>query len=151
TVYGAFDRLKEESVAIKVLLPQFLSSEQGRERFMHEAKVACRLSHPNIVKVFDVGLAEPYHFITMELLEGETLRQQMESRKSTGSSYAVAEVLNCADQLTTALAYAHKQIVHRDLKPENVWVCNDGTLKLIDFGIAHAFTKSALTRTGMVM
>ncbi|HTE40923.1 MAG TPA: serine/threonine-protein kinase [Steroidobacteraceae bacterium] len=150
-VYEAFDGLKKETIAIKVLLPQYLSSTHGRDRFMHEAKIACRLSHPNIVKVFDVALDEPYHFITMELLEGETLRQQMEARKQQRKPYSVAEVLGYAQQLIAALQYAHKQIVHRDLKPENVWVCSDGTLKLIDFGIARAFTKSALTRTGMVM
>jgi hypothetical protein len=150
-VYEAFDRLKQETIAIKVLLPQYLASSHGRDRFMHEAKIACRLSHPNIVKVFDVGLDEPYHLITMELLEGETLRQQMETRKQQRQPYTVAEVLGIAQQLIAALQYAHKQIVHRDLKPENVWVCADGTLKLIDFGIARAFTKSALTRTGMVM
>jgi len=150
-VYEAFDRLKQESVAIKVLLPQYLSSVQGRDRFMHEAKIACRLSHPNIVKVFDVALDEPYHFITMELLSGETLRQEMEARKANRDPVSVKQFQSYAEQLIAALEYAHKQIVHRDLKPENVWICPDGTLKLIDFGIARAFTKSALTRTGMVM
>jgi hypothetical protein len=150
-VYEAFDRLKQELIAIKVLLPQYLNSEQGRARFMHEAKIACRLSHPNIVKVFDVGLDESYYFITMELLEGRTLRDHMDETKAGGKQYTVQHVIAYAKQLIAALEYAHKQIVHRDLKPENVWMCADGTLKLIDFGIARAFTNSALTRTGMVM
>jgi len=150
-VYEAFDRLKQERIALKVLLPQYLGNEQGRDRFMHEAKIACRLAHPHIVKVFDVGFDPPYYFITMELLEGQTLRDQMETNKDSGERYSVQQVIVYARQLIAALEYAHKQIVHRDLKPENVWVCSDGSLKLIDFGIARAFTNSALTRTGMVM
>lgn len=150
-VYEAFDRLKHERIAIKVLLPELLTHERARERFLNEARVACRLAHPHIVKVFDVGVAGNYYFITMELLEGQTLRQRIEAMKLARTPFEVAQVIDYARQLAEALEYAHKTLVHRDLKPENVWVTEDGQLKLMDFGIARAVSQTELTKTGMAM
>ena len=150
-VYEAHDRLKHEIVALKVLLPHLLTSETARERFLNEAKLACRLSHAGIVRVFDVGSSPPYFFLTMELLEGQTLRQKIEAMRIARQPFAVAEVMAIGKSLAEALAYAHRTLVHRDLKPENVWLTEDGEVKLMDFGVARAFTSTELTKTGLAL
>lgn len=150
-VYEAHDQLKHENVAVKVLLPHLLTSETARERFLTEAKLACRLSHANIVRVFDVGSSPPYFFLTMELLEGQTLRQKIEAMRIARQPFTVAEVQAIAQALSDALTYAHRSLVHRDLKPENVWLTEEGEVKLMDFGVARAFSATELTKTGLAL
>lgn len=150
-VYGARDRLKEQDVAIKVLRDDLQFSTAAKERFLAEAKVSCNLSHPNIVRVYDVGVSGGMYYFSMERLQGHTLRQRMESYRESNRVFSVAEVTDIARQLIDALRYAHRYIVHRDIKPENVWLAEDGTLKLMDFGIARAFSSSQLTQTGMAL
>ncbi|MBL8270980.1 serine/threonine-protein kinase [Steroidobacter sp.] len=150
-VYEAFDELKQESIALKVLLPHLLGSDKAKERFLSEAKIACKLSHPNIVKVFDVGVSEPYYYLTMELLAGQTLRQRIDAQALTRTRFEIDTVLAYAQQLIAALEYAHRSIVHRDLKPENIWIDESGQLKLMDFGIARTFSNTELTKTGMAL
>jgi len=150
-VYAARDRLKEEDVAIKVLRQDLLFSTAAKDRFLAEAKVSCSLSHPNIVRVHDVGVSSGFYYFSMERLKGHTLRQRIDAYHRDGRQFGIEEVSDIARQLIDALRYAHRYIVHRDLKPENVWLTEDGTVKLMDFGIARAFTTSQLTQTGMTL
>ena len=150
-VYEARDRIKDETIAIKVLLPGLVSSDQARERFLTEAKISCKLSHPNIVNVFDVQQSGPHHFLTMELLEGQTLREKIEVQKVARSEFSVDAVKDIAKQVGEALSYAHTHMVHRDLKPENIFLCEDGTVKVMDFGIVRLLTSTELTKTGMAL
>jgi len=148
-VFAARDQLKDEEVAIKVLRSELLSSVAARGRFLSEAKVSCRLAHPNIVRVFDVGIADGRYFFTMERLRGQSLRDRMHKLRATGKPCSVEEAAAIAEQLLDALSHAHRYIVHRDLKPENIWLDESGTVKLMDFGIARAVLQSGMTRTGM--
>jgi len=150
-VYAARDRLKDEDVAIKVLRQDWQFSTAAKDRFLAEAKVSCSLSHPNIVRVHDVGISGGLYYFSMERLKGQTLRQRMEQYRDEMRKFSVAEVTDIARQLIDALRYAHRYIVHRDIKPENIWLAEDGTVKLMDFGIARAFTNSQLTQTGMAL
>lgn len=150
-VYAARDRLKDEDVAIKVLRQDLLFSTAAKERFLAEAKVSCNLSHPNIVRVYDVGLSGNYYYFSMERLKGHTLRQRLEAYAAEKRDFTTAEVSDIAHQLIDALRYAHRYIVHRDIKPENIWLAEDGTVKLMDFGIARAYSSSQLTQTGMTL
>ena len=150
-VYAARDRLKEEDVAIKVLRQDLQFSTAAKDRFLAEAKVSCSLSHPNIVRVHDVGVSNGFYYFSMERLKGHTLRQRIEVYHREKRQFGMEEVSDFARQLIDALRYAHRYIVHRDLKPENVWLTEDGTVKLMDFGIARAFTASQLTQTGMTL
>ena len=150
-VFAARDQLKDEEVAIKVLRSELLSSVAARSRFLSEAKVSCRLAHPNIIRVYDVGIADSRYFFTMERLRGQSLRDRMHKLRATGKVCSLEEAAAIAEQLLDALNHAHRYIVHRDLKPENIWLDENGTVKLMDFGIARAVLQSGLTRTGMNM
>jgi serine/threonine protein kinase len=149
SVYAARDRLTNTDVAIKVLREDLLFSLTAKERFLAEAKAARQLSHPNIVRVHDVGVSDGHHFISMERLHGRTLRQCIEAYRATGLVFSLAEVTGIARQLIDALSYAHRHVVHRDIKPENIWLAPDGTVKLMDFGIARAFATTQVTHTGV--
>jgi len=150
-VFAAYDRNRNKEIALKVMLPALVSSESARERFMSEGRVASELSHPEIVNVFDVQHEGPYYFLTMELLSGRTLREEMEARKREKRTFSVKEACTVGAALCEALGYAHKYTVHRDVKPENVFLCEDGTLKLMDFGIARLLNPAQLTMTGVSM
>ena len=150
-VYAARDRLKDEDIAIKVLRQDLLFSTAAKERFLAEAKVSCSLSHPNIVRVHDVGVSGNYYYFSMERLKGHNLRERIEAYHRDNREFTVDEVTDIARQLIDALRYAHRYIVHRDIKPENIWLAEDGTVKLMDFGIARAYSSSHMTQTGMTL
>ena len=150
-VYGARDRLKGEDVAIKVLRQDLQFSTAAKDRFLAEAKVSCSLSHPNIVRVHDVGISGGSYYLSMERLKGHTLRQKMDQYRKKTRAFRIAEVTDIARQLIDALRYAHRYIIHRDIKPENIWLAEDGTVKLMDFGIARVFSNSQMTQTGMML
>jgi len=150
-VYAARDRLKDEDVAIKVLRQDLLFSTAAKDRFLAEAKVSCNLSHPNIVRVYDVGQSGNYYYFSMERLKGHNLRNRIEAYERENRQFAIDEVTDIARQLIDALRYAHRYIVHRDIKPENIWLAEDGTVKLMDFGIARAYSSSHMTQTGMTL
>jgi len=150
-VFAARDRLKDEDIAIKVLRSELLSSAAARDRFLTEAKLSCRLSHPNIVRVFDVGIANGRYFFTMERLNGTSLRNRMHAQQASGKNFSIDEAMVIAEQLLEALDHAHNHIVHRDLKPENIWLDETGAVKLMDFGIARAIMQDKVTRTGISM
>ncbi len=150
-VFSAEDRNRGERVALKVLLPELLADPDANERFQAEARISSSLSHPAIVNVFDVHRDGDLAFLTMELLTGRTLRAEMLSRTGKGEGFSVAEVVDLGSRVADALHYAHRYTVHRDVKPENIWLCEDGSVRLMDFGIARIQKTTQQTVTGMAM
>jgi eukaryotic-like serine/threonine-protein kinase len=130
-VYRARDGRLGREVAFKVLEPTIAADPEYRRRFEHEARSASALNHPNIVTIYTVAEEDEVTFITMELVQGETLRHLM------AATLRLQTVLDISVQLAAALSAAHALgIVHRDLKPENIMVTADGLLKVLDFGLA---------------
>ena len=133
-VYKAHDNQENRTVAIKILKEEFISNEEFLRRFKNESKAIAMLSHPNIVKVFDVSFGDLIQYIVMEYIEGITLKEFIESQGSLRWKDAVHFTL----QILKGLQHAHdKGIVHRDVKPQNIMVLPDGTIKVTDFGIAR--------------
>ena len=133
-VYKAYDNIDDRIVAIKILKEEFLANEEFRRRFKNEAKAIAVLSHPNIVKVYDVSFGDRLQYIVMEYIEGITLKEYIEQQKVINWKEAVHFV----NQILKALQHAHdKGIVHRDIKPQNIMLLQDGTIKVSDFGIAR--------------
>jgi serine/threonine protein kinase len=147
-VYRAFDKNRNEDIAIKVMLPQLMQNESARERFLDEARLSSQLSHPNIVNVFDVIQDNDLCFLTMELLEGQDLRQLMENRKLVRQNFSLGDVIEIIEPICAGLDHAHELTVHRDIKPENIYLTEDGKYKLMDFGIAKVMSTSQRTQTG---
>jgi len=144
SVFQARHRFLDREAAVKVLEPQ--SEPMFRERFLREAHATASLEHPGIVRVIDCGIDGDVPYMAMELLLGQTLKELNGSRAN--GRYSLGEVMNVMIPVTDALALAHTRgIVHRDLKPSNVFILNDGTIKLLDFGVAKV-TGSELTQTG---
>ncbi len=147
-VYHAHDPLLDRSVALKVMLPQTAADPDQKARFEREARAAAKIVHRNVLTVFDLG----YHqdgspYIAMELLKGKDLLQTMRE----DAPLPLDQKLNVIVQLLDGLAHAHEVgVIHRDIKPANVFLAADGTVKIMDFGVAR-FTMSAATNTGMVM
>ena len=134
-VYLAQDSRLGRKVALKLLIAQFTALGERVRRFEQEARSASSLNHPNIITVHDVGQTEGRHYLVTEYVEGETLRQRMESAPQ--QMIDVSEALDVAMQVATALAAAHEAgIVHRDIKPENIMLRPDGLVKVLDFGLA---------------
>ena len=132
-VYEARDRELQRSVAFKVVRPGRL--RVGEDQFKREAEVIARFSHPNLVTLHDVGRSEYGPYLVLELLRGQTLYGRLEQ-----GPVPVDEALRICAEMARGLAHAHAQgVVHRDLKPSNVFLCGDGRVKLLDFGISHAF------------
>ena len=147
-VYRAKDQLLERTIAVKVLHQQYENDKEFIERFQREAKAAARITHPNIVNVYDVGVAEGRHYIVMEYVPGRTLKERI---KEEGPVPA-AEALHIARQIAGALAQAHaSNLVHCDIKPHNILVMPDGNVKVADFGIARAVTESTMTYNDNIM
>jgi serine/threonine-protein kinase len=139
-LYRARDTLLGREVAVKVMTPGFLGEEGAQERFFHEARAAARLQHVNIVTMFEFGEQDETPYIVMEFLRGFSLSQRL--RKPPVMT--LREKLDTAIQLCAGLDAAHRQgVVHRDVKPANIWMCLDGTVKLLDFGIATAASSTA--------
>ncbi|MFH2139431.1 MAG: serine/threonine-protein kinase [Pseudomonadota bacterium] len=149
-VYKARDPLIDREVAIKTInLSLALEEREEYEaRFYQEAKAAGRLSHPNIVTIYDVGRTGDIAYIAMEYLHGRELRDVLNENKIL----PVAQVLDVIIQVAQGLSYAHEhEIVHRDVKPSNVMVVRDGHVKITDFGIARMASAAVRTQTGMVL
>jgi eukaryotic-like serine/threonine-protein kinase len=135
-------------VALKRLAENLARDEEVRARFLREGRIAARLSHANVVKVFDVGEAEGRPYIAMEHVDGETLAELL----SRSGSLPPAEVTRLGAQAARALAAAHSAgLVHRDVKPQNLLLRRDGLLKLGDFGIAFGRDGTRLTMAGTVL
>ena len=138
-VYKARCHRLNRLVAIKILKDECARDEEFRRRFRAEGEAVAMLSHPNIVQVYDVSSSETADYIVMELIDGISLKQYMEKRGSLNWK----ETLHFAMQIATGLEHAHsRSIVHRDIKPHNVMVLKNGSVKVMDFGIARVMTKS---------
>ena len=143
-VYRAQDVVDNRTVAVKILKKEFAENEEFLRRFRNESKAIAVLSHPNIVKIFDVGFSERIQFIVMEYIDGITLNSYMEQEGPLDWRDAVHYIL----QILRALQHAHsKGIVHRDIKPQNIMMLPDGTIKVMDFGIAKFAREDGKTGT----
>ena len=147
-LYRARDQVLERDVALKMMLVDFSTDPTARERFQREAKAVARLQHRNVVTIHELGEADGTPYIVMEFLSGRDLDQLLKGEKQLG----LADKLDVAIQLCDGLGYAHEEgIVHRDIKPGNVRVLEDGTVKILDFGIAKFAAMSNATQTGTIM
>ncbi|MCM1023654.1 MAG: Stk1 family PASTA domain-containing Ser/Thr kinase [Prevotella sp.] len=133
-VYKATDILEDRTVAVKILKNEFADNEEFVRRFRNESKAIAVLSHPNIVKIYDVGFTEKIQFIVMEYIDGLTLKEFMEQQGVIKWKDCIHFII----QILRALQHAHDRgIVHRDIKPQNIMLFPDGTIKVMDFGIAR--------------
>lgn len=146
TVYKATDLSLKRNVAVKILRDEFTTDEEFIKRFETEAQSAGRLTHPNIVSIYDVGIDDGIYYIVMELIQGKTLKEIIvEERGPLPWKWSV----NVAIQIASALETAHKNnIIHRDIKPHNIIITEDGIAKVTDFGIAKAVSNSTMTAFG---
>lgn len=141
-VYKAYDNVDDRIVAVKILKDEFLTNDEFVRRFKNESKAIALLSHPNIVKVYDVSFGEKLQYIVMEYVDGITLKEYIQKQKSITWN----DALFFTTQILRALQHAHdKGIVHRDIKPQNIILLSNGNIKVADFGIAR-FSRSE-TRT----
>ena len=146
-VYKAKCHTLNRLVAIKVLKEEFASDENFVSKFKMEAQAAARLSHPNIVNVYDVVDEENLHYIVMELIEGITLKSHIEKKELLDSK----EAIGIAIQVAQGIAAAHEQhIIHRDIKPQNMIISKDGKVKVADFGIARAVSSQTVNSSAAV-
>lgn len=148
TVYLAVDDVLERQVAIKLLAEHLSEDKAFLTRFRNEARSAARLTHPNVVQVYDTGEEEGRHFIVMEYVRGKSGAQLLRER----GNLPIDEAVRLASQACDGLRYAHsKGIVHRDVKPGNLLIAEDGTVKIADFGIAKAAEQTRVTKAGSVL
>jgi serine/threonine-protein kinase len=147
-VYLARDRKLDSMVAVKLLADNLSADPELRERFRREAELARRLSHPNVVRVLGSGETDGRAYIVLEFVECGNLAEEL-ARAGPLSRERVAEL---GAQAAAGLAHAHERgLVHRDVKPQNLLLAADGTLKVSDFGIAHAVDGTRLTAIGSVL
>ncbi len=133
-VYKAYDNIDDRIVAIKILKDEYLTNEDFKRRFKNESKAIAVLSHPNIVRVFNVSFGDRLQYIVMEYVDGITLKEYIEQQGVVNWKEAV----HFMGQILAALQHAHdKGIVHQDIKPQNIMLLQDGTIKVTDFGIAR--------------
>ncbi|MFQ7106273.1 MAG: Stk1 family PASTA domain-containing Ser/Thr kinase, partial [Neglectibacter timonensis] len=143
-VYRAYDRVEDRWVAIKILKEEFSNNSDFLRRFRNESKAIAVLSHPNIVRVFDVSFGDQIQYIVMEYIDGITLKQYIEQEGVIRWN----EALHFTVQILMALEHAHeKGIIHRDVKPQNIMLLQDGTIKVADFGIARFLQSETQTMT----
>lgn len=134
-VYRGTDLKTGNQIAVKVLKDEFLDNEELVRRFKNESKAISILSHPNIVKVYDVSVTDKLQYIVMEYVDGITLKEYLKQR---GGALTWKETVHFATQILSALQHAHsKGIIHRDVKPQNIMLLADGSIKMMDFGIAR--------------
>jgi len=143
-VYKAYDNIDDRVVAVKILKEEFLANEEFTRRFKNESKAIAILSHPNIVRVYDVSFGEKLQYIVMEYIDGITLKEYIDQKKVIPWK----ETVHFTVQVLRALQHAHdKGIIHRDIKPQNIMLTSDGTIKVTDFGIAQ-FSRNEIRTDG---
>ena len=142
-VYRCYDTIDDREVAIKILKDEYLNNVEFIRRFKNESKAIAVLSHPNIVKVFDVSFGDMIQYIVMEYIDGITLKEYIQQQ----GVLTWKETVHLISQVLQALSHAHsKGVVHRDVKPQNMMLLSDGTIKVTDFGIAR-FSNNTKTMT----
>lgn len=147
-VYSAHDNLLDRLVAVKILHEAYRSDLEFIEKFTGEAKAAARLSHPNIVSIYDVGIDGVDHYIVMEYVQGNSLKDKIRER----GAMDILTATKIAKDIANGLAHAHAHnLVHCDIKPHNILMTPDGHAKIADFGIARAITESTMTYSGNVI
>lgn len=143
-VYRCTDTIDDREVAVKILKDEYLNNEEFIRRFKNESKAIAMLSHPNIVKVYDVSFGDMIQYIVMEYIDGITLKEYIELQGILDWH----EALHLTTQILKALQHAHdKGVVHRDIKPQNIMLLQDGTIKVTDFGIARLSDTATKTMT----
>ena len=146
-VYGATDIITKKPVAIKIIKGDMMGNPINLSRFEREARAAASLSHPNIVRVINLGTYEGRPYMANEYIYGQNLRDIFDKR-----SIGFLEACDIMYQLTSAVAHAHEHsVIHRDIKPQNVYLTADGTIKLGDFGIATFENSARLTRSETII
>ena len=147
-VYMAKDHKLNRNVAVKVLKSEYVEDEKFLRKFETEAQAVARLSHPNIVNIYDVGMEDGINFIVMELAEGITLKEYIRKK----GYLTPKETVEISIQIASAMSHAHKNhIIHRDIKPQNILVSDTGIIKVTDFGIAKATSSNTVTSTATAM
>ena len=151
-VYKAKDRLLDRFVAIKILKDQYAEDSEFLKKFNNEAQSAAKLSHINIVNVFDIGedlyKGERIHYIVMEYVDGQTLKDLIVNEKRLSNP----DIIDYSIQIAQALKTAHQAgIIHRDIKPQNILIDNYGLLKVTDFGIARVSSNATITYTSSIL
>jgi serine/threonine protein kinase len=149
-VHHVHDRDLEEDCALKAMHPHLLASEKAAERFVQEVRLSRKLSHANVVRVHHLGQWGGLRYLTMELLQGTTLREWLVQLRQEGRQVPLEVATSITGQVLEGLAYAHRHTIHRDIKPENIFLTGAEPgfkVKLLDFGIAKALDKEALTST----
>jgi serine/threonine protein kinase/tetratricopeptide (TPR) repeat protein len=141
-VYKAFDTKIQEKIALKLIKPEIASHKDTIERFNNEIRLARRIGHRNVCRMFDIGEADGAHFITMEYVHGEDLKSMIEM----SGSLSLGMLLSVGKQVADGLAEAHSLgVVHRDLKPQNIMIDKHGNAKIMDFGIARSVREKGIT------
>ena len=147
-VYMAKDHKLNRNVAVKVLKSEYVEDEKFLKKFETEAQAVARLSHPNIVNIYDVGIEDGINYIVMELAEGITLKEYIRKK----GYLSPKETVEISTQIASAISHAHKNhIIHRDIKPQNILVSDTGIIKVTDFGIAKATSSNTVTSTATAM
>ena len=147
-VYRVFDKKIEEEVALKLIRPEISSDKKTIERFRNELKVARKIAHRNVCKMYDLGQEEETHYITMEYVPGESLKSMI----GMIGQLSAGQVVFIAKQVCEGLAEAHRLgVVHRDLKPSNIIIDREGNTHIMDFGIARSLRTKGLTGPGKII
>ena len=147
-VYMAKDHKLNRNVAVKVLKSEYVEDEKFLKKFETEAQAVARLSHPNIVNIYDVGIEDGINYIVMEHAEGITLKEYIRKK----GYLSPKETVEISTQIASAISHAHKNhIIHRDIKPQNILVSDTGIIKVTDFGIAKATSSNTVTSTATAM
>ncbi|HDP35956.1 MAG TPA: serine/threonine protein kinase [Candidatus Hydrogenedentes bacterium] len=150
SIYKVHDRVLDEDLAFKVLLPYFAAEQEVVDRFINEVRITRKIAHPNIVRVHDFGTMGERMFISMEYVDGESLRDKLDKLKK-GERLPLRQSLHIISQLCIALKYAHHFTIHRDIKPDNIMITRGNNIKLMDFGISKLHDKRHETKDSSVV
>jgi serine/threonine protein kinase len=147
-IYKVFDTKIKEKVALKLIRPDIASDPETIDRFSNEVRLARKIGHRNVCRMFDIGEAEGAHYITMEYVQGEDLKSMIRM----SGSLSLGMLLSVGKQICDGLAEAHALgIVHRDLKPQNIMIDKNGNAKIMDFGIARSLAAKGITGAGVMI
>ncbi len=147
-VYKAYDKKLGEVLALKLIRPEIGVNDRAIERFKNELKIARKITHRNICRMFDLGEQDYLHYITMEYVAGEDLKRFIRR----AGTLSAGKAINIAEQVGEGLAEAHRMgVIHRDLKPQNIMIDQDGNAKIMDFGIARFIDAEGMTGSGVMI